>query len=74
MINILAESSIFSRRQTDQVRMRLKKGWFSDLEIVEIFGRINSEEYEQDPPTRIETLNIKKQEPLNRIETQNTKK
>ncbi len=37
--------------------MMLKTGWFSDLVIIEIYGQLNSEEYEQNPSARIETLN-----------------
>ena len=37
--------------------MILKKGLFSDLEILEICEHVNREEYEEDPPNRIETLN-----------------
>ena len=33
--------------------------------------QLKSEEYEQDHPTRIETINTEKQEPLNETETQN---
>ena len=43
--------------------MILKKGAFSDLEILEIYGQINSEEYQQDPLTQIKMLNTEKQEP-----------
>ena len=39
--------------------MILKKDWFSDLEIIKIYGQINNEEYEQDLSTRIETQKIK---------------
>ena len=37
--------------------MILKKGWFSDLAMLEICRQVNSEEYEQDPLMQIETLN-----------------
>ena len=33
--------------------------------------QMNSEEYEQDPPTQIETMNTEKQEHPNQIEKQN---
>ena len=49
-----------------------KKGWFSDLEILEIWGQENCKEYEQDTPTWTKTLSTEKQEPSNRIEKQNT--
>ena len=45
---------------------------FSDLEMVEICGYINYEEWEQDSQTRIETLNTGKQEFPNRIRKQNS--
>ena len=54
--------------------MILKKGWFSDLEILEIYQQINWEEYQQDPTMQIETLNTEEKKTprnLNRIETQN---
>ena len=49
-IKIGAESVKFDTCQirTDQTRMILKKGWISDLEILEICRRIDCEEYEQD--------------------------
>ena len=50
--------------------MILKKGRFSNPVILEICRQVNREEYEQDPPTRIETENTEKQEIPNRIETQ----
>ena len=50
----------------------LEKDWFPDLEILEIYGEVNSEKYEQDPPTRIETLNIEKQKFSNRTKMQNS--
>ena len=40
--------------------------------ILEICGQINSEKYETDPSTRIETQNTEKQVPPNWIEKQNT--
>ena len=52
--------------------MMLRKVWFSDLEIVEICGQINSEEYQQSPLTEIEIVNTEKQEPFNRSEKQNS--
>ena len=50
--------------------MILKKGWFSDLAILKIYGQINSEEYEQDSLTQIEKLNTEKKKSSNRTETQ----
>ena len=37
--------------QTDQARMILKNGWFSDFEMLEICEKVNREEYDEDPPT-----------------------
>ena len=73
MTGIGVEFAKYDSRQKlgDQARIILKKGWFSDLEIPEICGYVNSEEYEQEPPTWIETLNSEKQKPSTRIETQN---
>ena len=45
--------------------MILKKGWFSDLKILEIQGKINSEEYHQDSQTQIKAP--QKQEPLTEL-------
>ena len=62
MIEIWAESSRFnmtSQRFSDEAGI-IKKGHFSDLEILEIGEQVNSEEYEQDPPTWLETLNTLK--------------
>ena len=52
--------------------MILKKGYFSDFEILEINQQVNREEYQQNPITRTEMLNNKRQELPNRIEMQNT--
>ena len=54
--------------------MILWKGWFSDLEILEIHQQVNREGSEQDSPNRIKTLNTEKQEPPNQIEAKNTEK
>ena len=51
--------------------MVLKKGSFSDFEIVEIYQQINGEEYQQDTTTRILTVSTEKQEPPTRSERQN---
>ena len=41
--------------------MILKKSWFSDLEIVEIFGQVSHEEHAQEEhPKRAETKNTDK--------------
>ena len=55
-----------------------KPEWFKErlvsyLTIQEICRQINRGEFEQDPPTRIGSLNTKKQEPSNWIKIQNTK-
>ncbi len=44
-----------SQRLGDQVRTKIKKGWFSNLEIIEIHQKIN---YQQRNYTLPETLNI----------------
>ena len=46
------------------------KGWFSNLEILEIYEQINSETYQEDPKTRIETVNNEIREHSNQIESQ----
>ena len=53
MTEICAESIRFntSQRLADQARMLLKKGWFSNLEILEIYQQVNREKYQQDPTT-----------------------
>ena len=76
MIEIWAVSAQFnaiSKRLADQARMILMKGWFSDLEIIEIYQQVKREEYQQNL-IYIETLNAEKQEAPNRIETQNKEK
>ena len=40
-----------SQRFADQSRIILKKGWFSEFEILEICGLVSREEYEQGPHT-----------------------
>ena len=73
MIEIWTESTRLnktSQKLADQTKKNLKRGWSSDLEILEIFEQINSEEYELDLPTRIETQHTEKSP--NRIEEQNT--
>ena len=67
MIKIYAECTRFnttSQGLADQVRMILKKGWFSDLEILKICGQLNSEEYEQVPLTQTETKILKSKNSL----------
>ena len=51
MIEIWAESTISNTSESlaDQSRIKLKKGRFSGLEILEIRDQVNSKEYEQDP-------------------------
>ena len=69
MIEILQEIASFqttSQRLTDQVRKIIKKGWFSDLEILEIHQKINNE---QDSKTKPDTLNINKEKRPKRNES-----
>ena len=35
----------------DKARMILKKGWFSYVEVLELYQNVNSEEYQQDLTT-----------------------
>ena len=61
MIEIWQECASFqttSQRLSDQVRTIIKKGWFSDREILEIHQKINNE---QDSNTVLDTSNINKQ-------------
>ena len=70
MIEICQEFAYFqtrSQRLADQVRTIMKEGWFSDLEIVEIHQKINSE---QDNKTVPDTSTINKQKQPNRYEPQ----
>ena len=57
-----------SQRLADQVRVIIKKGWFSDLEIFEIHQKINQESKQQDTNTRIDTPKTEKQEHSNQNE------
>ena len=41
----------------------LKKGWFSDLEILEICEQVNREIYEEDPSIQIKTVIIEMHDP-----------
>ena len=61
MLEIWQELSIFqttSQRLADQVRTIMKKGWFSELEIIEIHQKINDRERRNALP---DTANINKQ-------------
>ena len=58
-----------NQRFGDRARTIIKKGWFSDLEILEIHQQMNRKSCQQDTNTIIETLNIEKQEPSNQIKT-----
>ena len=51
--------------------MILKKGWFSDHEILETYKQINKERFEQDLQSQIETLNTEKQKVKNWMKIQN---
>ena len=68
MIEIWQECSNFqttSQRFVDQVRTIIKKGWFSELEIIEIHQKINNQQGNNTVP---DTSNINKQKQLNRNE------
>ena len=68
MIEILQEYASFqttSQRLVDQVRKIIKKGWFSDPEILEIHQKINNE---QDNKTVPDISRIIKQKQPNRNE------
>ena len=61
MMEIWQELSIFqttSQRLADQIRTIMKKGWFSELEIIEIHQEINDQERRN---TLSDTPNINKQ-------------
>ena len=64
MIEIWQEHASFltSQRLANQVRTMIKKGWFSDLEILEIHQKINNE---QDSNTVLDTSSITKQKQPN---------
>ena len=54
--------------------MILKKGWFSDLEILEIYiKKVNKEGFKQNLSTRNETLNTEEQEIRNTTHHSTTK-
>ena len=68
MIEIWQECSNFqttSQRFVDQVKTIIKKGWFSDLEIIEIHQKINNQQGNNTIP---DTSNINKQKQPNRNE------
>ena len=72
MIEICQECSNFqitSQRLADQVRTIIKKGWFSDLEIIEILQKINDQQGNKTLP---DTLNINKQKQPNRLRKMET--
>ena len=50
--------------------MIIKKGRFSDVEILEIHQQINSETRQEDPIIKIKTVKTEKQEHSNQFETQ----
>ena len=54
MVDTWAESAEFHAEQD------IKKGWFSDLVILEIYKQLMKNEYQQDAPTRIKVLYTKK--------------
>ena len=67
MIEIWQKCASFqtSQRLANQVRTIIKKGWFSDLEILEIHQKINNK---QDNNTVTDTSRINKQKQPNRNE------
>ena len=69
MIEMWAQCARFntSQRLIDKASLILKKGWFSGLDMQEIF--IVNREVCLYPTYRTETLNTEKQEPSNEIET-----
>ena len=68
-----ARSNSTSQRLAVQTRMILMKASFSDLLIIKICQLVNKEDLNQDPPTRIETLNTEKRETLNELKRKITK-
>ena len=73
MKRIIEIWGIFSRRFADQARVILKKGSFSDLEILETRGHLN-DEYDQDSPILNELLNTENQKPFNQIKKRKSDK
>ena len=57
-----------SQRLNGQTWMMIKKGWFSDLEILEIHQQINTITCQQDPNSRIELEYTEKKEHSTQIE------
>ena len=58
-----------NQRLADQDRIMIKKGWFSDLEILELHLQIYREIYQYTTNTIIETLNTEKPETSNQRPT-----
>ena len=45
-----------NQRLADQIKIILKKGWFSNVEILETFGQVRLEGYiQKESPTQIDT-------------------
>ena len=68
MIEILTEFARFkiaNQRLAEKVRTITNNGWFSDLEILEIYQQIYRQTYQQTLYTVSETLNIEKPETPN---------
>ena len=62
MLNILEECARFkitSRRIVNLARMIVKESWFYDFQILEIHQQAHRESCQQDPNTKIATLNTK---------------
>ena len=65
MIEVWQECAIFqtiSQRLADEVRTNIKKGWFSDLEILEMHQKINNQQGSNTVP---DTSNINNQKQFN---------
>ena len=71
MVEISEECTRFkttNQRRVDQARTMIKKGWVSELEILELPSQIYKKTYQQAVITLIETLNTEKSETFNETE------
>ena len=71
MIEIWQECASFqttSQRLTDQVRTIIKIGWFSDLEILEIYQKTNNEQ-DSNKISDIPTIDQQEQSKRNELPT-----
>ena len=67
MMEIWQELSNFqttSQRLADQVKRMIKKGWFSDLEIIEIHQKINDQQSSINTLPATSNINKKKKQPI----------